>query len=432
MTAEIAIMNRSAIALAADSAITVESPFGGEKDRSKIYYSSNKLFTLSKYHPVGIMVFGNAELLIFPWETLIKIYRKGLGTKTFASLREYGDDFIRFLTKNNIFSKEVQQAYYEGSVHGYLMLLRSQIDDEVKSWVEANRQISEEEVKQILNASIKKHLDQWDALDFLKDNSERTANTITKLYRHSFSRILEVALARLPLNEKNRADLTRLSALLFTKSRFPSNTSGVVIAGFGDQDVFPSIAVYNIEGVINDRPKYRLEDLESITAENQAVIYPFAQKEMVQTFINGVAPEVESYLKDYIKEILRLYPEKITPVIPSIPDEQRVELSKKMKDAGDLLMKELDEQFKKFIRANYVKPTLDVVQSLPKNELAEMAEALVSLTSIKRKISLDEETVGGPIDVALISKGDGFIWMKRKHYFKPELNQHFIKNYFNK
>jgi hypothetical protein len=35
------------------------------------------------------------------------------------------------------------------------------------------------------------------------------------------------------------------------------------------------------------------------------------------------------------------------------------------------------------------------------------------------------ETVAGPIDVAVISKGDGFIWIKRKHYFSPELNPHF-------
>lgn len=59
-----------------------------------------------------------------------------------------------------------------------------------------------------------------------------------------------------------------------------------------------------------------------------------------------------------------------------------------------------------------------------------MAESLVNLTSFKRKISLDAETVGGPIDVAVISKGDGFIWIKRKHYFKPELNPGFFANYF--
>ena len=59
-----------------------------------------------------------------------------------------------------------------------------------------------------------------------------------------------------------------------------------------------------------------------------------------------------------------------------------------------------------------------------------MAESLVNLTSFRRHVTPDVETVGGPIDVAIISRGDGFIWIKRKHYFQPELNQHFLANYF--
>ena len=59
-----------------------------------------------------------------------------------------------------------------------------------------------------------------------------------------------------------------------------------------------------------------------------------------------------------------------------------------------------------------------------------MAEALVNLTSFKRKVSEEAETVGGPIDVAVISKGDGFIWVKRKHYFTRELNPQFFANYY--
>ena len=59
-----------------------------------------------------------------------------------------------------------------------------------------------------------------------------------------------------------------------------------------------------------------------------------------------------------------------------------------------------------------------------------MAESLVNLTSFKRKVTMESETVGGPIDVAVISKGDGFIWIKRKQYFKAEFNQQFFANYF--
>lgn len=55
-----------------------------------------------------------------------------------------------------------------------------------------------------------------------------------------------------------------------------------------------------------------------------------------------------------------------------------------------------------------------------------MAEALVNLTSTKRKVTAEQETVGGPIDVAVISKNDGFVWVRRKHYFDPMLNPRFF------
>lgn len=78
----------------------------------------------------------------------------------------------------------------------------------------------------------------------------------------------------------------------------------------------------------------------------------------------------------------------------------------------------------------FVEPIIKVVEMLPKDELAAMAKSFVRLTSFKRRVSMDAETVAEPIDVAVISKGDGLIWVRRKHYFEPGLNRHFFRNYF--
>jgi ATP-dependent protease HslVU (ClpYQ) peptidase subunit len=48
MTAEIAVLNSQGVAMAADSAVSIGS--------SKVYNSANKLFALTKKHPVGVMV----------------------------------------------------------------------------------------------------------------------------------------------------------------------------------------------------------------------------------------------------------------------------------------------------------------------------------------------------------------------------------------
>ena len=54
---------------------------------------------------------------------------------------------------------------------------------------------------------------------------------------------------------------------------------------------------------------------------------------------------------------------------------------------------------------------------------------MVNLTSLRRKVAIDSNsrTVGGPIDVAIISKGDGFIWAKRKHYFDSQINPQYMQ-----
>jgi hypothetical protein len=70
LTAEIAVKNKNGIALAADSDVTITGTTG-----QKIY-NTHKLFMLSKYHPVGVMIFGNAEILGVPWQVIIKEFRK--------------------------------------------------------------------------------------------------------------------------------------------------------------------------------------------------------------------------------------------------------------------------------------------------------------------------------------------------------------------
>ncbi len=103
MTAEIAILNKSAIALAADSAASV----GG--DTGKIYNTVNKLFTLSKHRPVGVMVYGNADYMGIPFETIIKTYREGLGRRAEARIEDYASKFTKHLG-SSIFASSHQQG----------------------------------------------------------------------------------------------------------------------------------------------------------------------------------------------------------------------------------------------------------------------------------------------------------------------------------
>lgn len=87
-------------------------------------------------------------------------------------------------------------------------------------------------------------------------------------------------------------------------------------------------------------------------------------------------------------------------------------------------------EIKKEMNDSYTQKLIDTIIVLDKEDMANMAESFISLTSLVRRMSPGEETVGGAVDVAVISKGDGFVWINRKHYFKPELNSTFFGKYF--
>lgn len=69
MTAIVGVLNRTGIAFAADSAATVTSQQG-----QKITYHANKIFSLSKYQPVGFAIYNNLMFHGLPWDSIIKMF----------------------------------------------------------------------------------------------------------------------------------------------------------------------------------------------------------------------------------------------------------------------------------------------------------------------------------------------------------------------
>lgn len=63
-----------------------------------------------------------------------------------------------------------------------------------------------------------------------------------------------------------------------------------------------------------------------------------------------------------------------------------------------------------------------VTPPMPIQDAIDLAEFLVETTVKFSKFSPGAPTVGGPIEIAAITKHEGFKWVKRKHYFDVNLN----------
>ncbi|MFC1941212.1 hypothetical protein ACFLWL_02235 [Chloroflexota bacterium] len=294
-------------------------------------------------------------------------------------------------------------------------------------------EIADETIKQIVSETVKEHYEKWLKADNVPSIPKSFNKNIITKYGGIIGKAIEEVFEKLPLSKSHSNQLKKIAASLFSK--FPedieiADISGVVIAGFGEKDTFPSLESFHIEAIVNNKLKYEKHGSAEINFQTTASITPFAQGEMVATFMEGIDPNLEDHIEKNLAEVFDKYPEILVDNMGKFDDKEKRLLKKKLKEVSNEIFKDYQEDVQTYRRKNYVDPVVRVVTMLPKDELAAMAVALVNLTSFKRKVTLKSETVGGPIDVAVISKGDGLIWIKRKHYFKAELNPQFFENYY--
>ncbi|WP_252177885.1 hypothetical protein [Endozoicomonas sp. 4G] len=208
---------------------------------------------------------------------------------------------------------------------------------------------------------------------------------------------------------------------------FTGQHSGLVISGFGEKELFPSTFSFNIEGTYK-RLKYWDNSSAVIDLDNTVTILPFAQSDVISTFMDGVHPDYINSVNDLIHGIAASYPEAVEKLLAEEADTASKIVSK-LGRFGSIGARRVGEEFQNMLRERNSSPIINAVSFLPRDELARLAESLINLTSVKRRMSTDSETVGGPADVAVITKGDGFVWINRKHYFDPKLNHHLMAKY---
>ena len=63
-----------------------------------------------------------------------------------------------------------------------------------------------------------------------------------------------------------------------------------------------------------------------------------------------------------------------------------------------------------------------VEPAMPIQDAIDLAEFLVQLTIDFVRFCPGGATVGGPIEIAAVTKHEGFKWVRRKHYFSDTLN----------
>ncbi len=419
MTAEIVLMNPRGVALAADSAVAI----GRER---KVYHSAKKLFELAPHVPVGVMIYGVESLFNVPWETLIKMYGNELNNQRFPTLKEYVQGFIRFLNDNEYeaFMSDVNEVNF----------INRTVNEEIERLYEKLLTISRElyaeygelhlqEEIQLLYVEhggnfLKESLRTLEESKFIPVFDEEDFTFLLENYGGEIERLIEEKFESHLFVGDWMEWITHIVILRLLK-KFTDAKSGIVFTGFGEKEIYPSVISFYVEGKINGKLKYCLlrDRTKKIDHSLNSTILPFAQTEMVHSFIRGIHRDIEGYTEYVLsKELENLTNNLVEKLAPSLRSEADLgSVRNQVEEAAIDVYHTFIKHSNHYQERYFIDPIMDVVGSLPVVELAHMAEALLNIASYKMKMSPNLETVGGPIDVAIITKGDGFTWIKQKH-----------------
>ena len=402
MTAVLGILNKQAVAIAADSAVTVGGP-----ENHKIFNRANKVFTLSKRHPVGIMLYNSASFMATPWETIIKIYRNKLGETSFPTLKEYQTNFIEFLSSKNYFTNvEMQKKYFASFVVNI-------VDSTINEIAKSNRGIYDNPTDESKQQFINLFEQQLNSLKgFWQPNTNicpefetYTFEDFKKFSDTIFNEIIDNRFTQngFLLSEPIKEMLKESISYILKAKENISNHTGLVFAGFGEDEIYPQLIPLNVSMVFDNKLRYFVDESNcaSISDLNSGAVRPFAQTDVINTILSGVDPLLDN---TYLENFGALFEKYNQLILDAIGDSNPL-LTEQIKSLEtQKLIDEYAQMNKQIRRENYINPLMNAVSHLSKEDLAEMAESLIYLTYLKRRITNAEESVGGPVDVAIISK----------------------------
>ena len=332
MTSEVVLMNRQGVAMAADSAVTISGP-----QYIKTYQSVDKLFPLVDGQPIAVMIYNNAEIMSTPWETVISLYREQSRGRPLDTVNDYAEDFMDFLSGNpDLFPAEHQDTEFFKHVAVVYSVVAEEFDAQVAHFQENKGGRLSEHLSNIFEFTVGQlHAD----YQRMADESPRAnlacfpqgmGEQVRRRYKGEIDQLMEQMLGALRgdygglrISDTTKQHLRDIAVFSVTKDAFFEHYTGVVFAGFGARDKFPSMRSYLTSSVILGILKRRQDRRADMSSDAGPVVQPFAQDRMIRTFLTGM----DQYLRMFMYgETLKLSMNLVTDVIkraPSLSDAQR-------------------------------------------------------------------------------------------------------------
>lgn len=403
MTCEVAVMNKLGIALAADSAVTVN-------DGEKIYHRVDKIFPLSSKPPVAVLIYGSAEIMGVPWEIVVKMYVDKFSDKPFPSIEDYANNFLTFVNQSSlVFPVARQRECFRDGVGAYW---NERFYEQLQKRRETDPQLNRRAQQKALAKMVAKENGDWSKGKTIEHLPPNFGSRVVTEFSRELNLLAKEMFGSELLSPEITKGLRKSVQNLYSRYWSPSDEeafpsySGVVFAGMGQNDLFPVLQDYQVADIAVGRLRYRKAREARVTQEDSAHVVPLAQTDMIDLFYTGIHPALRDQLTDMLMECLS--------VDGGLKNDRQASVRHQQ------IVSKFNNSLTQEIRKKHIDPLIEAVDALPRYDLARMALSLVSLTELRRKMAINEsETVAGPINVALLSKRDGFVWVRREQHTEP-------------
>lgn len=426
MTAVVGLMNKRGVAIAADSAVTRTHSHAG-RTKQKCTNNGNKMLRMSNVVPVSVMLTGNGAFIWNQWDIVIRQYRRDRGNICHATVEACVHDFFEYIAHNDIFwNEQHMKTWIKGNMSwlintandyipwetkitkndgtfakpkGYYNAFIKELKDRQKCFKKDGKcpQFKDYTLEQFKQYS-KTYIDECFE-GFIKDENEPFKTSFPKDFLDSLKEELEITL------------LERLT------TRWESEDSAtLVFSGFGNEQEYPSLVSVNICEGFDHRVNYHIrpEDIICISEENPVAFCPFAQADVTNSIIRG---QHKSWLGSIMKNTQNKYQNAAENLFNKKFQEQDFEFLQMLAEVEyDDLIVRYNKNIIRLLDKNQ-REWEKTLENYDMKSMASLAQSLIELTGFHRILTFEQEGVGGPVDVAVITKNDGFTWLNRKSWY---------------
>jgi hypothetical protein len=175
------------------------------------------------------------------------------------------------------------------------------------------------------------------------------------------------------------------------------------------------VTTHFVSAIVSGIVKRAEASFDQIDGDTRSKIRVFADSEVTNAFIRGIDFNLERRVYGALNMLMHGLVDQVIGAFPNADPVVKEDIRRQFQ------ANHIPQYFNAFrgIIGDYqqhafINPVLRVLEIASRNELADTARELVSLNVFKKRIMAQKQTVGGAIDVAIISREGGFQWHSRQ------------------